>query len=306
MNLIMQGMRRSGTTIIFDILSQDPRLDMYYEPFSLGKVGALGGGSGIQQVDLMQKIRDVRERFVEVCGRGEVNEDFNLGAPTAPKREFDRRLPGFARRYIRFVSEQSEHTVFKFTRAYCKVKALKKTLPDASFVLLTRHPQDVVTSYMYGKGGRHRSKFPDSDAFFTHFSKANPWNSFKLFRRIIRLEERRDLKNVPNWMRYLVIWKYTFDLAYREGERHFGDAFMLLRHEDLGEDPRGAVAALYEHIGLAPSEEALQWAERNVEVRHKECYAGDPRWLEAYDRVNLQESLETAGYGPAITGEVKT
>ena len=63
MKLFMQGMRRSGTTIIFDILSQDERLDLYYEPFSEGKVGSLGGGSGLQPVDLMEKIRDVRSRI---------------------------------------------------------------------------------------------------------------------------------------------------------------------------------------------------------------------------------------------------
>ena len=64
MKLFIQGMRRSGTTIVFDILSQDRQLDLYYEPFSLGRKGALGGGSGIQKIDLMEKIRLSREHFI--------------------------------------------------------------------------------------------------------------------------------------------------------------------------------------------------------------------------------------------------
>lgn len=303
MNLIMQGMRRSGTTIVYDVLSQDSRLDMYYEPFSLGRVGAMGGGSGMQTVDLMQKIRSLRERFMAAYGDTKlVNEDFNLGAPTAARREFRKSLPDFATDYVRFMGEQSEHTVFKFTRAYRKVKALKQALPDASFVLLTRHPQDVVTSYMYGKDQKNLPRYPDRESFLTHFSKTNPWNSYKFFKRIIRKEDRKDLEDVPNWIRYLVIWKYTFDQAWEEGRKSFGNAFRLFRHEDLGADPRGSMISLYEHIGLEPSAEALDWAEQNVRVRHKECYADDPRWLEAYRMIGLDRSMEQAGYAPTIAG----
>ena len=37
MNVFMQGMRRSGTTIVYDILCQDKNLDLYYEPFAAGR-----------------------------------------------------------------------------------------------------------------------------------------------------------------------------------------------------------------------------------------------------------------------------
>ena len=35
MNIFVQGLRRSGTTIVFDIFWQDKGLDCYYEPLGL-------------------------------------------------------------------------------------------------------------------------------------------------------------------------------------------------------------------------------------------------------------------------------
>ena len=44
MNVFIQGMRRSGTTILFDILWEDERFDCYYEPFAAAKKEVWGGG----------------------------------------------------------------------------------------------------------------------------------------------------------------------------------------------------------------------------------------------------------------------
>ena len=85
MKLFMQGMRRSGTTIGFDVLSQDPRLDLWYEPFSQGREGALGGGSGIQQVDLMEKIRAFRRDFCAGWKTPLEPDALNWGAPRSPQ-----------------------------------------------------------------------------------------------------------------------------------------------------------------------------------------------------------------------------
>ena len=62
MKFFMQGMRRSATTVVYDLLSQDDRLDLYYEPYSVhGKV-ELGGGSGMQEIDHMAKIYETAGR----------------------------------------------------------------------------------------------------------------------------------------------------------------------------------------------------------------------------------------------------
>ncbi|MBI4881641.1 MAG: sulfotransferase [Planctomycetes bacterium] len=299
MKCFMQGMRRSGTTIIFDVLSRDARLDLWYEPLSLGKEGALGGGSGMQEVDLMKKVRAAREEFIaRYDQRRLTHEDLNCGAPTEPKREIKRKFPRHIRDYLDFLINRSEHTVCKFTRVYRKVEELKRLRPDAKLILLLRHPQDVVVSYMYGKDQRHQKDFPDREAFFSYAAKVNPWSSYKLLKRIAKKEKRPELLELPCWMRYLALWRYTSDQTFAGGRKHFGKAFTVLRHEDLCARPREEVERVYAHLGLEPCAEAVTWAEEKVRARRKECYADDARWAQAYERLGLVESMERLGYAP--------
>lgn len=297
MKLFIQGLRRSATTIVYDILAQDGRLDCYYEPFAAGrKIGAMGGGSGIQKIDFMEKIRATRISFINQYKLPLSEADFNYGAPFNPSLELKNKLPKYCHDYLNFMLYRREHTVFKFTRMYRKVRELKALAPQARFLLLVRHPQEVVASYMYGRDQRNQSKFSNRESFFSTRDQINPWNSRKFFEAIIREQKQEHLVDVPNWMRYLIIWKYTFDHAYRDGIDAFGDAFFLLRHEDLVLNPRQATLEIYAHIGLPPIEQVLEWAATNVRRIQKKCYENDPRWVEAYDLLQLNESLAVAGY----------
>jgi Sulfotransferase family len=297
MKLFMQGMRRSGTTISFDILSQDPRLELWYEPFSQGKVGALGGGSGLQQVDLMEKIRAFRAEFCAARRPPLDPDQLNYGAPRDPDLELDEVLPDFCRDYLRAMTAKSEHSVFKFTRLYRKVKALREVAPDAKFVQLVRHPREVACSYMYGKDQKRAEAIKDAEAFFTRNNDANPWNSRKFFDGIVEREKLQRFAKCANFKRYLLLWKYTFEHTYRDGRAAFGDSFFLQRHEDILADPRGATQRLYDFLGLDAPASVLDWAQQNVRKSAKETYASDPRWAAAYTELGMNAALDAAGYG---------
>ncbi|MFI5123561.1 MAG: hypothetical protein ACHQJ5_11765, partial [Vicinamibacteria bacterium] len=62
MNLFVCGLRRSGTTILYDALSEDPGLRSFYEPLREDSE-TIGGGSGVQAGDVSAETREVRERF---------------------------------------------------------------------------------------------------------------------------------------------------------------------------------------------------------------------------------------------------
>jgi hypothetical protein len=296
MKLFMQGMRRSGTTFSFDVLSQDPRLDLWYEPFSQGRVGALGGGSGIQQVDLMEKVRTYRRDFAASRVPPVDPDELNHGAPRAPELELEPELPPLCRDYLRGMLDAAEHTAFKFVRLYRKVKALAELEPGARFVQLTRHPREVVASYMYGKDQKNAEAIQDADAFFTRNSDANPWNSRRFFELIVARDGLTKLARSENFKRYLLLWKYTFEHTHRDGREAFGDAYFLLRHEDWLEDAEGTDERLYQHLGIAPDPQVVAWAGANVRATVKETYAGDPRWNRAYDELGMWSALEAAGY----------
>jgi hypothetical protein len=73
---------------------------------------------------------------------------------------------------------------------------------------------------------------------------------------------------------------------------------MILRHEDLCADPAPVVRDVYHHMDIEPHDGAAAWAKENVRVIRKEVYEDDERWLEAYERLGVTESLHAAGYGP--------
>ena len=104
MAVFLQGMRRSGTTIWFDLLCRDPRYDAWYEPFGPAKRDRLGGGSGVQDVNFGARTRALRRRFcAESAGSGERLDPafFNYGAPRDARLELepdpDDQLPARSR-----------------------------------------------------------------------------------------------------------------------------------------------------------------------------------------------------------------
>lgn len=302
MKFFMQGMRRSATTVVYDVLSQDERLDLYYEPFSVhGKV-EMGGGSGMQDIDHMAKIYERRDAFVAAHPEFGIDPgELNYGAPRDPSLELETEMAPWAKEFLADLSASSEHVAMKFTRMYRKMGVLKEVVPDARVALLLRHPQEVVGSYLYGKGQKRLEKVPDADTFFTRTSRINPWNARAFFGRIIDAEGWDHLRGCPDWMVFLTVWKYTFDHAYAEGREVFGDDLLVQTHEDLVADPGPRVVELYDHMGIEPSERAVTWAEDNLRVSRKRVYHEDPRWIEGYERIGMMESLADAGYEPVLS-----
>ena len=74
MNLFAQGMRRSGTTITFDILFNDKDLDCYYEPLALAKRDEKVAAVGLPISIILEKVRQTREAFMKKCPQLESHE----------------------------------------------------------------------------------------------------------------------------------------------------------------------------------------------------------------------------------------
>ena len=136
MKFFMQGMRRSATTVVYDLLSQDDRLDLYYEPYSVhGKV-EMGGGSGMQEIDHMAKIYELRDAFVAAHPEYGIEPgDLNYGAPRDAALELETDLAPWAAEYMFELLSRSDHIAIKFTRMYRKMHALKEIAPDASSLI---------------------------------------------------------------------------------------------------------------------------------------------------------------------------
>jgi len=82
--LIIQGMRRSGRTIAFDLFWNLPGTVCLYEPLAPMHDAAYGGGSGQRNVDLFTPVRRVREQFVARTDVEAEFDDFNVGGARSP------------------------------------------------------------------------------------------------------------------------------------------------------------------------------------------------------------------------------
>ena len=95
MNVFIQGLRRSGTTFLFDIFLEDDRFACHYEPFARA-LASVGGGSGVHDADLFESVRAKRASFLDRypewssrCPDFSALNFLNYGAPRLPELEFD-------------------------------------------------------------------------------------------------------------------------------------------------------------------------------------------------------------------------
>lgn len=295
MKVIMQGMRRSGTTIVYDALSQDPRFTCWYEPLAAGIKPAVGGGSGAQLEDLFAQLRTARQKFVQMQNIDNI-EIFNHGAPKNAALEFEKELPDVVRRYLGFLFQQSVNVLTKFTRAYRKVEVIHRICPDALFVHLVRDPRAVVSSYLFGKNQRNKHKFTSEEMYFDRRSSASAWSSRPISDLVISHSQFTTKIQPSDLERILLIWNYTFLETQSGALKAFGDNHIQIKHEDFCADPNHELTKIYDFFGEEMPSCVSEWSTNNVKPSGSPYLADDSRWMEAFTRLGMRDTIEDTGY----------
>lgn len=288
-------MRRSGTTILFDALLEDPDLRCFYEPMREQDV-SMGGGSGARDTDAFAEMRKLREAFQREHHPDVAIEEFNWGGPRDPVLELEDGLPPHCRDFLTYLLGLAAQVVIKETRLSCKVPALAELDPGIGLVHLVRDPRAVVTSTMLGRGRRHLKRFANADAFFEARSERKLWSSRRLSDLLLTRPEYARLDDPPDHLRVLLVWKHSFETTRRDGLRLLGAGYLLLRHEDLVANPAAALDRVYGLLERDAPSAVADWAERNVRRPEPIPFGDDPRWARAAERIGLGEALADAGY----------
>jgi Sulfotransferase family len=304
MNLFIQGMRRSGTTILYDALLDDPELSCFYEPLREEKE-TVGGGSGARELDVFAHTRALRDEFRRASYPQLPIDEFNWGGPRRPELELEPELPEHCTELLRHLLERgredaSPDTAVKETRLYCKLGALAALDPDAALVHVVRDPRAVATSIVLGRDRRRQRKLRTADDFFADRADRKLWSSREISARLLARSGYPAIDDPSNVERVLVVWSLTFEAPRVDGGRLFGDRYLMLRNEDLRTDPAAALGAVYDLLGRPLPEEVARWAERNVRPPQEVYAAHDPRWLEALERLGMVDSVGEAGYGRVL------
>lgn len=295
MGLFIQGMRRSGTTILFDALLEDSELRCFYEPLREQDV-SMGGGSGARDKDAFAETRALREDFRRERYPDVAIEAFNWGGPRDPTLELESQLPDHCRELLAFLLASAPRVVIKETRLAAKVAEVAAIEPGGGFVHLVRDPRAVVTSTMLGRGRRHLERFADADGFFSARTKRKLWSSRAISEQLLKRPEYARLRKPPDHLRVLMVWKHCFEATHGAGTSSFADRYLLLRHEDLATDPAAALERVYELDRRPVPEPVATWASANVSSPAAIPFGDDPRWAEAAARIGLGQSLVKAGY----------
>lgn len=298
MTLILQGMRRSGTTIVYDALAQDPAITLWYEPLAAAVKPAVGGGSGAREVDPFVGLRAAREAFLAARGLSDPTP-LNLGGPRDAALEFDREFPPLVADYLRFLLARPGPVAAKFTRIYAKVPAVARMFPAAGFVHLVRDPRAVAASYLFGKGRKHEPQAGPADVFFGRRSDRTAWSSYPISEHVRREYRAEGLPEPTDLERVLLVWRFTYERVKLDAPATYGERAIRLRHEDFCADPAGELTRLYALDGRQPPADVLDWAAAHVRPPGPIHAAADPRWREAFVRMNMVGLVEEAGYEAA-------
>ncbi len=295
MNLFLLGVRRSGTTIVYDALCEDPQLTCFYEP--LREDGeTIGGGSGARDLDVFAETRAARERFRAERFPELPIELFNCGGPRAPEDELESVLAEQCRELLAHLLAQAPDVAIKETRLHHKVGALAALDPGAGLAHLVRDPRAVCASMLLGRR-RRTDLYPDAETFFTARTGRRLWSSRRI--SIDLAERRRSLElpaEIPDFLRPLLVWKAAFETTAGDGGRCFGDRYALLRLEDLRADSTAELGRLYALLDRPVPEPVTAWAAENIRRESPIHLADDPRWGRAARLLGMEEELEQAGY----------
>lgn len=299
MNVFVLGLRRSGTTILYDTLGEDPGLTRFYEP--LREEGeSIGGGSGALEVDAFAATRELRERFRAERHPGLQIELFNWGGPRAPELELEPDLPDHVCELLETLLAQAPEVAVKETRLHHKLGALAAIDPGAAIVHLVRDPRAVTASMLLGRR-RRTDIYPDADTFFTARTGRRLWSSRRISEEVIARRRSLELPDdIPDFLRPLLVWRSAFETTHGDGRRLFGDRYVLVRLEDLRADPEAQLGRLYALLGRPAPAPVIEWADANI-MRDAPIHLGDdPRWGRAARLLGMQEQLAQAGYGELL------
>lgn len=302
MQLLVQGMRRSGTTSVFDLFWDAPDVTCFHEPLAQMHRAAYGGGSGERDTDLFRPVRAARQRFVRRPDVGACFDDLNVGAPKNPALELGTDGPPGLAEYLRFLGDQgAPDVVMKFTRLAAKVAVAHQAVPHVYLLHVVRDPRRVAASHLFGRDGCRAHKYPTVDDLFQARTQKLPWSATGLSDALLERQAGNAPKDPTDLERLFLLWGFNFRSTHYTGRKLFGDRYRLLRHEDLASRPTATVRHLFAWLERDVPSVANEWSESRVRPPKPVVAPGDPRWRHVIDRVGLTEEIAEAGYADILS-----
>jgi hypothetical protein len=282
-----QGLRRSGTTILFDILSEDSRFCSFYEPLCRGGT-SVGGGSGAKSKDVMRSLRAARDEYSLFNNIDQSLGPFNFGAPKDYNLEvFRGKCTREIELYLDFLLGYGENCLLKFTRATFMIRNLYRLDRNAVFIHIEKNPARWVMSHIF-KRNYNAPAARDSDMFFKINTGYNMWSQGSISDAFLKRKNRKLLSR-PGYFKLLYIWHAFNRIIESDGRKFYGDKYLKVSNERLCENPRDIIMSIYNLADMEHDESVISWAEENLRPPREILFADDERWHEAFDEIGIDK-----------------
>jgi hypothetical protein len=301
--IFAQGMRRSGTTIFYDLIQKEHTFKCFYEPLAAAKNTTTGGSSIKNQENKFKEVIKARNLYFKENKNLLKNFSYlknlnflNYGAPRLAALEFEPDLPFYAFDYIKFLTNISPNIFIKFTRMHSKIHNLYHINPNAKLIHLVRNPKSIVSSYLYGKNRVNYSKYNTEKKFFKTKSNYSAWSSKNFSDFIINHFYGSSFDNIEDFKRILLIWKYNFEKTDFLGQKYFKKNYIILRHEDLISNPEKFIVTTESFLDFEFKSETKKWLIKNIKKEVNIPFEHNLEWNQSFDDLDMTKFLKRCKY----------
>ena len=265
--IIIIGCNRSGTTLLFNNLSEHPRTwslyiesqQIFYRHFPISPtLGDAVSSATPEQATTIQ--RD----FYRDAHNKEFFKDGLLDA--IPKKILQRPLNRLYKRGPLRLVEKTPANCFR-------IPLLKQIFPDAKFLFLIRRPEDTISSLM--EGWKIWSQTQDQWTFGNwHYLVPPGWQDYR----------SRTLQEICAFQ-----WVSSNETAWKDLNAHCPGQFLALRHEDLVANPHHHYSRILDFCELPASKHFTSLID-SLEKRVFTTRGSKPK-AEKWKSLHLQEIM---------------
>ena len=290
-SIVIYGLRRSGTTILWETLRKDSSTLCFDEPFH----PRLWEGE-------RQNAKNTWDELGEYWERNSPQHTHLVQCITSQDELSDKATQQQIS-YLRDLMRQGQRTAIDIVRGWNKATALLPPDIEAVAVLLLRPPIDWVTAHLLPSGsGTWKKEWADKyrrHAFFSRTGHFNNWQYEEIIDAALKAHHpmwealplsTSQLKSEPAFVKLLAFWWCANLITYRQLQSRPSSRFHVVTLADFTADPAGQMIGLYKIAGWDLTADGLGYD--HVSAPRSAWKSDAPEWHRAFELLGLPPELQ--------------